>query len=173
MSTLDLEPDDQVLEIGCGHGVAVTLVCEHLVGGSITAIDRSSKMIELATRRNRQFVTDGKATFQTAALTEAEFGDARFNKIFAVHVGNLLTKEPARNLGIIKELLTPDGAFFIIQEPPNLASTKKIAEETAAILREHGFSIKHVRFNDPAKPSAVCVAAGAVDEEVRTGYANF
>src|SRR3712207_8974057 len=50
----------RLLEVGCGHGVAVSLVCERLTTGTITAIDRSPKMIEIATRRNRQHVDAGR-----------------------------------------------------------------------------------------------------------------
>jgi ubiquinone/menaquinone biosynthesis C-methylase UbiE len=56
VDTLEVRPADRLLEVGCGHGVAVSLVCERLTTGTITAIDRSPKMIEMATRRNREHV---------------------------------------------------------------------------------------------------------------------
>ena len=45
---LALDPTDRVLEVGCGHGVAVSLVCERLTSGRITAIDRSKPRVGIA-----------------------------------------------------------------------------------------------------------------------------
>jgi ubiquinone/menaquinone biosynthesis C-methylase UbiE len=44
-------PDDHLLEIGCGPGVAVAHVCQRLAGGQILAIDRSATAIARAARR--------------------------------------------------------------------------------------------------------------------------
>ena len=74
VDTLAPDPADRVLEVGCGHGVAVSLVCERLTSGRITAIDRSKKMIEMAARRNREHVAGGRAVLKTAALEKADFG---------------------------------------------------------------------------------------------------
>src|SRR5262245_32313398 len=86
VDTLALDPADRVLEVGCGHGVAVSLVCERLTSGRITAIDRSKKMIEMAARRNREHITEGWAVLKTVALEKADFGDERFAKVFAFNV---------------------------------------------------------------------------------------
>jgi cyclopropane fatty-acyl-phospholipid synthase-like methyltransferase len=90
---LDIRPDDRVLEIGCGHGVAATLVCQRLAGGHLTAIDRSPKMIEAAARRNAAYVEAGKAEFLVTDLEDLDLGKRRFDKIFAVRVG-LFHSEP-------------------------------------------------------------------------------
>ena len=98
---LDIQPDDRVLEIGCGHGVAATYVCERLDGGRLTAIDRSPKMIEAAERRNAEHVAAGRAEFLVAALEDLKLGERRFDKIFAVRVG-LFHREPERAHALVK-----------------------------------------------------------------------
>lgn len=84
---MEIRPADRILEIGCGHGVAATLVCERLVTGHLTAIDRSRKMITAAQSRNAAFVEAGRAEFLLGALETIDLGERRFETIFAVRVG--------------------------------------------------------------------------------------
>ena len=114
---LDLRPDDRVLEIGCGHGVAATLVCERLEGGRLTAIDRSEKMIQAAKRRNAAHIEAGEAGFLVADLEDFDPGDRRFDKVFAVRVG-LFDRDPARARGIVEGWLAPGGAVFAFFDRP-------------------------------------------------------
>jgi ubiquinone/menaquinone biosynthesis C-methylase UbiE len=115
---LDIRPDDRVLEIGCGHGVAATLVCERLEGGRLTAIDRSRKMVEAATRRNAAYIAAGKAEFLVASLEDLDLGDRRFDKIFAVRVG-LFHRQPGRARSIVERWLAPGGAVFAFSDSPS------------------------------------------------------
>ena len=120
---LDLRPDDRVLEIGCGHGVAATLVCERLEGGHFTAVDRSAKMIEAATRRNAAYVESGMAEFLVADLEDLGIlGDRRFEKIFAVRVG-LFHREPERARSLVEPWLAPGGDVFAFYDSPSNPGT--------------------------------------------------
>ena len=115
---LALRPGHRVLEIGCGHGVAATMVCERLETGRLTAVDRSPKMIEAAARRNTSYVDAGKAEFLLASLEDLDLGDRRFDVIFAVRVG-LFHREPERARRALAEPWLAQGgrirAFF---DPP-------------------------------------------------------
>ena len=115
---MDIQPDDRVLEIGCGHGVAATLVCERLDGGRLTAIDRSAKMITAAARRNAAYVEAGKAEFLVADLEDLDLGDRRFDVIFAVRVG-IFHREPERARALVEPWLAPDGRVRAFFDPPS------------------------------------------------------
>jgi ubiquinone/menaquinone biosynthesis C-methylase UbiE len=114
---LGIRPGDRVLEIGCGHGVAATFVCERLEHGRLTAIDRSPKMIEAARRRNAAYVEAGTAEFLVATLEELDLGDRRFDTIFAVRVG-LFHREPARAEALVRPYLAPGGRLFTAYDTP-------------------------------------------------------
>ncbi|WP_439656175.1 class I SAM-dependent methyltransferase [Lentzea sp. HUAS TT2] len=103
---LAVRPGDRVLEIGCGQGVAATMVCQLLTTGTLTAIDRSTKMIEAATRRNAAYVASGRAEFLIAALEDMNLGDRRFDLVFAVRVG-LFHRDPDRAHALLQPWLAP------------------------------------------------------------------
>jgi ubiquinone/menaquinone biosynthesis C-methylase UbiE len=115
---LGIRPGDRVLEIGCGHGVAATYVCERLDGGTLTAVDRSPKMIAAAERRNARFVADGRAQFLVARLEDLDLGDRRFDRIFAVRVG-LFQREPERARALAERWLAPGGSLSAFFDAPH------------------------------------------------------
>jgi len=107
---LDIQPGDRVLELGCGHGVAATLVCDKLgPGGHLTAIDRSQKMIEAASSRNAECVAAGRATFVCTSFEQADFGDQRFDKVFGIHFPPADRHDPAGTRARVAQLLATNG----------------------------------------------------------------
>jgi ubiquinone/menaquinone biosynthesis C-methylase UbiE len=117
VEALDVQPGDRILEVGCGHGVAASFVCERLDGGHLVAVDRSPKMIEAATRRNIEHVRAGRAEFLVAQLESLHLGDRRFDKILAVRVG-LFHREPERAHELAARWLAPGGTLHAVFDPP-------------------------------------------------------
>jgi SAM-dependent methyltransferase len=135
---LDIRPDDRVLEIGCGHGVAATLVCERLEGGRLTAVARSPKMIEAASHRNATHIEAGKAEFFVATLEGLDLGDRRFDKVFAVRVG-LFHREPDRARKLVERWLAPGGAVFAFFDPPPDGSQGSGSSRQLVAVRSRSF----------------------------------
>ena len=115
VEALRVEPDDRVLEIGCGHGVAATFICE--AGARLTAVDRSPKMIEAAARRNAAWVEAGAAEFLVASLEALDLGERRFDTVLAVRVG-LFHREPARARALAEPWLAPGGRIVAPFDEP-------------------------------------------------------
>ncbi len=159
VDALEVQPDDRLLEVGCGHGVAVSLVCARLGGGSILAVDRSAKMIDAATRRNAEHVAAGRASFQVTELHEADLGDARFDVVFAIHVPVLLRGDPHRELPVIAAHLAPGGRFVMPYQPLDPAATIATAERLTGVLAKHGFDVVDVRTAELADGRTGCVVA--------------
>jgi SAM-dependent methyltransferase len=158
VEALDVRPSDHMLEIGCGRGLAAPLVCEKLGRGTLTAIDRSKAAIMTANHRNASLVASGKVRFGTVALAEADFGNRRFSKIFAINV-NLFWLDPARELSVVHKLLRSSGGLYLIYEPPSPDQLKRIGARLARNLKEGGFGVDMVISGRPTSARALCVIA--------------
>ncbi len=159
VNTLEIRRDDRVLEIGCGHGVAVWLVCEQLSRGTILAIDRSKKMIDAAKKRNAEHVRAGRASFQTVSLDKFNPRDAEFDNIFAIHV-NLFVRAPAdREFDIVKSCLARNGTFSLVDQPLDPSKASESAEAMKRALADHGFKVDRTRIEDVGAAVGVSVSA--------------
>jgi SAM-dependent methyltransferase len=137
---LAVEPDDRLLEIGCGPGVAISLIAERLAGGTITAIDRSAAAVERARWRNAAHVESGTVAIRRAALEELDPAGARYDKVFAVNVNVFWVRDAGPELDLIRRLLAPDGSLFLIYgSPPGGAGATPIADTVLTALATHGF----------------------------------
>src|SRR5579875_3191486 len=64
---LDVQPDDRVLEIGFGPGVAIALLAARATAGIVVGVDPSDVMAQQAARRNRAAVRAGRVRSRRAA----------------------------------------------------------------------------------------------------------
>jgi cyclopropane fatty-acyl-phospholipid synthase-like methyltransferase len=140
VDALGPQPSHRVLEVGCGAGVAVSLVCERLVDGYMVAIDRSPAMIRATERRNRAHVRAGRLRLETVALSDARFGDERFDRVLAVRVGSLV-RPPGDDLAVLRCHLAPDGIVGVFGDGPTPGSTAATQRALLDNLRRHGFRV--------------------------------
>jgi SAM-dependent methyltransferase len=157
---LDVQPWHRVLELGCGHGVAVSLICERLHGGVVVGVDRSPKMIAAASKRNAAHVSAGRARFVTAEIHEADLGDEPFDKVLAVRFPPLLRGQAGPALAAVRDHLAEGGALYVVEHPPARDRVHGLADAIEHRLRQHRFTVESVVVEERERP-AVCVVAGA------------
>ncbi|MEH1129013.1 SAM-dependent methyltransferase [Micromonospora sp. CPCC 206061] len=161
VETMGIRPTDRILEIGCGRGSAVSLICERLDGGRVTAIDRSITMIKIAEERNEANVAAGKVVFQAAALDAANLDGERFDKVFAINVNLFWVRSSKTELDRVRRLLTPGGAMYLFYEPPDSSRAAAIADRIAPFLNEHGFTTTVSMATTSRSMALVCLKAEA------------
>jgi SAM-dependent methyltransferase len=143
VSLLDVQPADQVLEIGFGPGLAVAELVR-AGAGHVYGIDHSGVMLRQASRRNAAAIRAGLVTLINAPVDQLPAAlDGPFDAILAVNSLGFWPA-PAERLAELRRRLAPGGRIAIASQPRCPGATADTARSAAAgiedLLRRAGFT---------------------------------
>ena len=109
-AALNLQPEDDYLEVGCGSGIFMKLYASHV--RSITGLDHSEDMVKLANHYNGKRVEEGTAEFRQGEASEFPWEDEKFSAAVAIATFMFWPK-PLESLKEIHRVLHPGGRLVI------------------------------------------------------------
>ncbi|WP_196780784.1 class I SAM-dependent methyltransferase [Nocardioides sambongensis] len=136
------EPPANVADLGCGTGTLSVLLAE--VGYSVTGLDFSPRMIELAERKAEG--VDG-VRFVQADVDDPPVPAASYDVVLCRHVLWALP-DPGMALQRWLRLLRPSGRLLLVEGLWSNGAGLR-AEETVRLVRETGRSAHLTRLADP------------------------
>ncbi len=126
------------MEIGCGRGVAIRLVCDSSPDIRMTAIDRSAAMVEAATQRNADLIAAGRVRVQLGQLESVLEAGNRYDIVFAINVNRFWVKPVVPALRALRRMLRPGGEFYLFYEAPTSEKATEIAQTILLALPPAG-----------------------------------
>jgi len=158
VSLLDAQPNDRVLEIGFGPGLAIRELSRIAHAGYVCGIDHSELMVRQASRRNADGIRRGVVDLRLGSVDALPALDAPFDKILAVNAAMFWT-DPGARIAALRGLLRAGGVIAVAHQPRGPGASDDAAaakgREMAATLAEEGFSEVRVE-TLPLKPAVVC-----------------
>jgi trans-aconitate methyltransferase len=157
---LAIQPDDVVLELGCGPGVALEACAARLRTGKATGLDQSAVMIGQARKRNQAAIAAGRVALLQSDLAEVGRLEPGFTKLLSVNVVQFVPDKPQLFRALF-DALAPGGVVATTYQPrhknPTRADVLAMAEEITRAMTAAGFA--RLRTEELAlKPvPAICV----------------
>lgn len=113
IEALEVAPEDNVLDIGCGPGRALSALAAKAVRGRVVGADPSELMIEIASDRNKALLRSGRVDVAVAGVEALPFPRTSFDKVLCVHVLYFWSDLVAA-LREIRRVLKPGGQFVLL-----------------------------------------------------------
>jgi trans-aconitate methyltransferase len=142
LSLLEVAPQENVLDVGCGPGYSTGLIARKLTSGKIVAVDRSALMTHVTWRRLRRHVRAGRLTLICADVAQLPRFDVRFDKVISVNAFQFFD-DPVAVARVLLERMAPGGRIAFAVQPrhkgADTASARQVGERMAEALAAAGF----------------------------------
>ncbi len=139
---LDIQPNDLVLELGCGPGLALEGCLARVTDGLVIGLDHSETMLQQAAARNRTALLAGRLQLRQGSAETLFCSPERFDKIFSVNVVQFLDDLPSL-FAAFHECLKPNGLIATTYMPrgenPSRAKAWHLAEKVRQQMEQIGF----------------------------------
>jgi SAM-dependent methyltransferase len=142
VAQLGIGPDENVLEIGFGPGVALERASQQTCG-RVVGIDHSELMCRVASRRNQQAVREGRVEIHCAGIDALPEWPRRFDAILAVNC-LMFWPDPVQSLRALRECARPQARIAVTHQPrnpqPTLADVERAESHVSQHLHAAGFA---------------------------------
>jgi ubiquinone/menaquinone biosynthesis C-methylase UbiE len=163
---MDVQPDDDVLEIGFGNGANIELLAQRASNGHVAGAEISETAIEMASKRNAQAISEGRVKLHRAAGGALPFDDGRFDKACTVATVYVIA-DPSAVFREMHRVLKPNGlaavTFPVREKFVRFKPTRtegfylhELADLEAA-FRDAGFIEPRTERNDTVRFGAHCM----------------
>ena len=168
-TVLDLQPDDDFLEIGFGSGIFIKKYASHV--RSITGLEYSEDMVNLASNYNRKRIEAGTAELRCGDAALLPWREGRFSAVAVIETFYFFPN-PMDSLKEINRVLRPGGRLVISvgwnaddgKDHTNYVKKQGIrlytGKELQAMFQEAGFSESAITYSKlPRMPKLMIACA--------------
>lgn len=127
IAALDVQPDDRVLELGCGPGHGLALLTARAPRGIVFGLDQSREMVTQARAANRAAVRSGGVRLLQSRFEQLPFPDRSMDKVLAVNVA-YFWQDSGRVLNEVRRVLRPGGLVSVYVTDAGTMCRWKFAE---------------------------------------------
>lgn len=112
---VDIHKQDQILDVGCGGGMAVQRMAALAEDGRVFGVDYSELSVEKASFLNRDEIDKGKVTILPASVSNLPFPDGQFDLVTGIETF-YFWPDPIGDLKEVYRVLKKGGRILLVFE---------------------------------------------------------